>query len=160
MTPNANSAGGATVGLLNRVPDWEAALILHLRLWCAGPECQAKVWDGYAQALPREEVRDAMRAFDQLIGLIWSYAHRPLIRHALDCNCISLDEAVFARMVRTATDGPMQDALLMAALIVPPGYAEAVAQLAGTVGATARQITAPDRTSSPKHKAGNVVWLH
>ncbi|MEM8826141.1 MAG: hypothetical protein AAGD40_04345, partial [Pseudomonadota bacterium] len=71
---------------------WEADLIVTLRLWCDSPEGQAKVWNEFAMTLPKGKAADEMRAFEQLVSVIASYAHRPLVRHGVGCACIGADE--------------------------------------------------------------------
>ena len=97
--------GAAAVGRLTEVMPWEAELILNMRLWQDGPTGQAQVWEAYASAFGQSEARQHLRAFERLLWMIETNMLRPLIRHSVACSCIGSDEAVFANMVRFASDG-------------------------------------------------------
>ncbi|MGZ2257239.1 hypothetical protein ACVC7O_08010 [Roseobacter sp. A03A-229] len=159
MTPNAQNRGGASVGVLMHLEPWEADLIVTLRLWCDSPEGQAKVWNEFAMTLPKGKAADEMRAFEQLVSVIASYAHRPLVRHGVGCACIGADEGVFAHLVRVACDGDLGEAAQVATLLVTAAQAERVAILAAQVGCARKSIT---RTRAAEQAAysDNVIRLH
>ena len=58
----------------------------------------------------------------------------------MGCSCVGADECVFLHLVRCASDGELNDAALMAALIVGPSKARQIALLAVQVGSCARDI--------------------
>lgn len=159
MMQDHQARGGAAVAVLTRMDPWEANLVLNLRLWCEGPKGQTQVWNEYRKALPGKEAQDACRGFEVLINTLVENAHRPLVRHDVGCACVGADESVFLHLVRTASEGHLNDAALIATLIVGPARAELIAVLAGEVGACARKIHFQD-PESPNKTATNVVHLH
>ncbi len=165
MTLDHHARGGAAVAILNRMDAWEANLVLNLRLWCEGPAGQAQVWNEYRKALPGPQAQRACRAFDVFLKTLVEKSFRPLVRHDVACACVGADEGIFVNLVRTAADGHLNDAALIATLITGPSQAEHIAILAGQVGTSMRQIHQTDlahRTNEntqtpPRH---NVVRLH
>ena len=81
------------------------------------------------------------------------------MRHGAQCACVGADEGILAHLVRTASDGHLNDAALIATLMVGPAQAERVAMMAGQVGATLRLISAEPPHPHPE-VATNVVRLH
>ena len=132
--------GAAVVGQLTEVMPWEAELILNLRLWQDGATGQSQVWTAYANAFGAAKARVHMRSFERLLWMIETNMLRPLVRHGVACRCIGSDEAVFANMVRFASEGELHEASLIATLLVRPAHAEQVALLAGEVGAATREL--------------------
>ena len=159
MSQDQQARGGATIGVLNRMEPWEANLILNLRLWCEGPDGQAEVWNDYRKALTAERAQCECRAFEVFLRVVFSSSHRPLVRHGPECACVGADEGILAHLVRTASDGHLNDAALIATLMVGPAQAERVAMMAGQVGATLRLITSEPPRTHPEATA-NVVRLH
>ncbi|WP_415400602.1 hypothetical protein [Tateyamaria sp. SN3-11] len=159
MSTAHHARGGAAVAALNRMEAWEANLVLNLRLWCEGPAGQLQAREDYATALPTAEADRAWHAFEGLLNKIVSTATRPMIRHAVGCNCVGSDECVFVNLVRTASDGHLNDAALIATLLSGPAHAEHIAILAGEVGEVIRRIHRAPSTYSPA-AASNVVRLH
>ncbi|MCK0150492.1 hypothetical protein MWU54_10690 [Marivita sp. S6314] len=132
--------GAAMVGQLTEVSPWEAELILNLRLWQDGVRGQDHVWNSYARVFGPQEGRAQLDVFEQLLWVIEANMIRPLVRHGVACRCIGSDEAVFANMVRFASDGELHEASLIATLMVRPAHAEHVALLAGEVGTATREL--------------------
>ncbi len=159
MMSEQQMLGGATIGVLNRLETWEANLVLNLRLWFEGTDGQSQVWNEYRRLLPGAEAKEACHAFEGLIQTITGSAHRPLVRHAVHCACLGSDEGIFLHLVRTASQGHLSDAALIATLLVGASQAEKVALLAGQVGACARKIH-PSEPEFPPMAANNVVRLH
>ncbi|APX14081.1 hypothetical protein [Tateyamaria omphalii] len=160
MTASNQARGGATVNVLNRMEAWEAHLILNLRLWCEGPTGQHHARQDYLNALPAPEAERAWAAFQRLTRKILCTAPRPLVRHDVGCNCVGSDECVFVHLVRTASDGHLNDAALIATLLTGPAYAEHIALMAGEVGSTLRHIHDRQAQSFSPANAPNVVRLH
>lgn len=150
MTAALNKSGAAAIGVLNHMEAWEANLVLNFRLWCEGPQGQAQVWTEFRTALPATVAQCECQRFESLVTTLIASARRPLMRHDVGCQCVGSDECVFVNLVRTASDGCLQDAALIAALIVPPSLAEHVALLAGHVGACARRIHPGPAEYSPE----------
>ncbi len=159
MRTDHNAPGGATVAVLNRMEAWEAALIIDLRLWCDGPRGQAEVWNGYRRSLPGQTAKRACRSFEILLTTLINSAYRPLVRHDTACSCVGADENILVNLVRTASDGHLNDAALIATLISGPAHAEHIAVLAGEVGENLRNMHPEDIDFSPE-VGGNVVRLH
>lgn len=88
MTPDHPLRGGASVATLSQTDLWQAKLILHLRLWCDGPEGQAQVWNTFAKALPRRTARQEMHRFGALTAVPARTSRRPPVRHILHCVCL------------------------------------------------------------------------
>lgn len=151
--------GGAAVGVLGRLDRWEANLILNLRLWFDGPNGKAQVWNDYARQFRNPAAQYEMQTFEALLATLVEHSIRPLVRHSVECACIGADESVFLNLVRTASDGHLNDAALIATLIAGPSQAEAIAFLAGQVGEGARQLEQiTPRTHSAD--ASNIIRLH
>ena len=159
MRAEHHQRGGAAVGVLNKMDAWEANLVLNLRLWCVGPDGQSRVWDEYRRALPPAEARSECHKFKALIRTITARCHRPLVRHDVTCACMGADEGIFVNLVRTASDGHLNDAALIATLLTGPAQAEQIAILAAQVGECTRKIHKQPPEYSP-HTAPNIVRLH
>ncbi len=157
MTIDHAHPGGEAVGQLKHRSPWEVALIVGLRHWCDGPLGQATIQSDFSLALSESAAQRVYASFDQLLRLILQHAHRPLVRHDIDCPCCGADEAVFAQLVRTATSGDLHDAALMATLLAGPAKAELIAILAGEVGSAMQRMTenhAPLGTLPAQQRAG------
>ena len=160
MIPSKEHArGGATVGVLNALDAWESCVVLNLRLWCDSAEGQAQVRNAYRVSLPAECATRECCAFETLVMTVTAYAQRPLVRHDVSCVCMGADEGVFLHLIRTASEGHLNDAALIATLLVGPAQAERVALMAGQVGACARKIHARSEEHFEKVPQ-NVVRLH
>ncbi|WP_299154480.1 hypothetical protein [uncultured Tateyamaria sp.] len=159
MTPPHHAHGGAAIAALTSMDAWEADLILNLRLWCDGPRGQAKARHAYHNLFPETEADRAWYMFETLVTKIVGTANRPLVRHQLGCNCVGSDECVFVHLIRTASDGHLNDAALIATLLSGAAHAEHIAILAGEVGSIARSF---HRKRKPQSTAAapNVVRLH
>lgn len=162
MTNAELARGGASVAVLTQLEGWEANLVLNLRLWCDGPNGKARVWNDYARTFAEPLAVCEMQAFDVLLNTLLEYAFRPLVRHATTCACVGSDECIFLNLVRTASDGHLNDAALIASLMALPTKAEAIAMLAGQVGTGARQLIANDTSlqRTDATDASNVIRLH
>lgn len=159
MSSEHHKRGGASLGVLSSMQPWEAELILNLRLWCDGPEGQQEVWNSFTASLPLGTAKNEMEAFERLIRLITSNAHRPLVRHNISCACAGSDECVFAHLVTTASDGHLSDAALIASLLVSPAQAEHVALLAAQVGTSAKKMT-QGHTTSLGTASADIIRIH
>ena len=159
MMTDHQARGGAAVGVLNRMETWEANLVLNLRLWCTGPLGQAQVWKDYHAVFPEDVAREECQMFERLLLALIDNARRPLVRHDVACSCVGADECVFLHLIRCASEGHLDDAALMAALLVGPATAEHIAIMAGQVGTCARKLqTKP--TDVRSDVAQNVVRIH
>ncbi|MFK7764553.1 MAG: hypothetical protein AB8B62_14935 [Roseobacter sp.] len=165
MTPDYHARGGATVAVLNRMEAWEASLVLNLRLWCEGPSGQSQVWKAYRAALSGEEAQSACHAFDVLMRTLIERSFRPLVRHDVGCSCVGADEGIIVNLVRTAAEGHLSDAALIATLMTGPAQAEHIAILAGQVGTKMREIHQTDTRQTADESTyatpgSNVIRLH
>ncbi|TNC74898.1 hypothetical protein [Rubellimicrobium roseum] len=128
---SAMSPGGAPVGRLDTLPPLEGLSVRALRRWC----------DGGAEALTEDLTgslgdrgEGAARAFDALCRHCLAGCRRPLLRHGGTCPCLGADEAAFARLVQTATEGEREDALMLACCMVRHDLAPALVHLAQMAG--------------------------
>jgi len=149
MTSEHHRRGGVALAALDHMEAWEANLVLNLRLWCEGPNGQRHAKQDYAETLPEAEVERAWASFEQLVRKVLGTAHRPLIRHEVGCNCVGSDECIFVHLIRTASDGHLNDAALIATLLSGPAHAEHIAILAGEVGDTIRRVHRKTTALSP-----------
>ncbi|MBM7067253.1 hypothetical protein [Actibacterium sp. 188UL27-1] len=152
--------GGAPVGALASIAAWQASLILNLRLWCDGTRGQQQVCADYHNTFPQDRARQEIALFQELIATLMQHAHRPLVRHQVCCSCVGSDECVFAHMVGTASAGQINDAAMVATLLVNAAQAEHLAILAGQVGQCARKMTDPaHHVHDDVPRSGTVVRL-
>ena len=131
MRADHHARGGASVAVLNSLHGWESNLVMNLRLWCEGPVGQATVWNEYARCFPKGAALSEMQAFETLLRALIDHAMRPLVRHEVGCSCVGSDECVFLNLVKTASEGHLTDAALIATLMTGPAHAEHIAILAG-----------------------------
>ncbi|MEX0369565.1 MAG: hypothetical protein AB3N09_02980 [Tateyamaria sp.] len=159
MTASHHARGGAALAVLNRMDAWEAQLVLNLRLWCEGAQGRALAQRDYSAALSPVEADQAWSIFDRLVVKVLATSARPLVRHEVGCNCVGSDECIFLHLVRTASDGHLNDAALIATLLSGPAHAEHIALLAGDVGSTMRRIHRTAANALPNDDR-KVVHLH
>ncbi|MEX0316366.1 MAG: hypothetical protein AB3N21_00350 [Ruegeria sp.] len=138
-----SSRGGAAVGRLADLAPVEAGAVMYLRLWSDGAGGRADAASDFDIALGAGAGRAAMTTLDQICSLCVSHGRRPLIRHGLGCSCLGADENCFAQMVGAASEGAREDAMMMAALIVRPDFAPALAALSEQLGLTLRRMVRP-----------------
>ena len=160
MRPEHHRRGGAAVAALNHLEGWEANLVLNLRLWCEGPGGQRHARRDYTGTLPEIDAARAWAVFEQLLEKIVGSAYRPLVRHEVGCNCVGSDECIFVHLIRTASDGHLNDAALIATLLAGPAHAEHIAVLAGEVGHTIRRIHRAGNAPDSPTDLSRVVRLH
>ena len=132
-TPAAAHHGGAAIAALDALPLPQACAVRLLRTWCDEP----------GAASPP--------GFDELARLLVHEGRRPLLRHHAACACVGSDEAVFALLLSVAATGEREDAMMLAALLVPAdrmGLAAHLAQVAGLAIARAC-LTAPAAGARP-----------
>lgn len=138
---SASKRGGAVVGQLDDLGPVEAGAVLFLRMWNDGPRSGAR--DGGRQHAFMSELcsgSQAVEAFDQICALCAKHGRRPLMRHAVGCNCVGADENCFAHMIGAAAEGTREDAMMMAALIVRPDFAPALAALSEQFGLAMKRM--------------------
>jgi hypothetical protein len=137
------SGGGAPVGHLDSLPALESLSVRALRRWCdGGPDAVAE--DLSDRLGTRGE--SAAQAFDALCRHCLAGCRRPMMRHGGGCPCLGADEAAFARLVQTATEGEREDALMLACCMVRHDLAPSLvhlAQAAGLALAWALAVKAP-----------------
>jgi len=129
-------AGGAPVGRMDTLPLLEGLSVRALRRWCdGGAEALA---EDLGWTLGESHGERAARAFDALCRHCLSSCRRPLMRHGGGCPCLGADEAAFAQLVQTATEGEREDALMLACCMVRPDLAPALVHLAQIAGLALR----------------------
>ncbi|EBA13994.1 hypothetical protein [Roseobacter sp. CCS2] len=149
MNTGSDHRGGATVGSLDDCDAINAACVIYLRMWCAGPETQASMIADLSNTLGSVRGGKAVEAFAEICGLCARYGRRPLARHGLGCRCVGADEAGFAQLIATATEGDRDDAMLIAILLVRPDVAPILTSLATNFGLALKQMN----LASPKAAA-------
>lgn len=159
MKYDHSARGGSAVAVLRLMEAWEANLVANLRLWCDGPKGQAAVWNEYRRSCSGPQAQAECRSFEHLVNALIDNSYHPLVRHKVGCACVGVDEGTFVNLVRTASDGHLNDAVLIATLIAGPAKAEHIAVLAGEVGATLRRMHAETNDELPE-LGGNVGRLH
>ena len=82
-----------------------------------------------------------------------------MIRHGLGCACLGADESCFAQMIAAASEGAREDAMMLAALIVRPDFAPALASLSEEFGLALRRMTAAIPLPTTGHQTPSAV-LH
>lgn len=134
MSGAPSPAGGTPVGHLDALPPLESLSVRALRCWCdGGAEALA---EDLSQFLGKDKGEVAASAFDVLCRHCLVGCRRPLMRHGGGCPCLGADEAAFARLVQTATEGERDDALMLACCMVRPDLAPLLVHLAQTAGLT------------------------
>ncbi len=123
----ASHSGAQRVGHLTDFGTLERIAVMCLRDWNRSP-------DSPASSAAVSNTRSAQHAFAQMMELGACYGRRPLACHHCKCKCVGADEAVFACLVKSATDGAHEDAAMLAALIVRPDMAGCFATLAAQFG--------------------------
>ncbi|MFW8634456.1 hypothetical protein [Cribrihabitans pelagius] len=129
--PRTQPRGGAAVGLLSELPPLEAGAVVSLRHWFSGPDARAQLREDFEAALGPDAGLAAFGAFGTLCNFCATHGRRPLVRHGLSCSCLGADENCFASLLAAAAESEEDDARLLAALIVRPAEAAALAELAG-----------------------------
>ncbi len=157
--PEHHQRGGGTVANLKDLDRWEATLVMNLRLWCEGPSGKSAVCRHYAQSMESKDASLEVAAFETLLNTIVAFAHRPMVRHGVECTCVGSDECIFVNLVRTASEGHINDAALISTLLTGPAQAERIALLAGQVGTCVRRLheTSP---KIPTRTGSNVIRFH
>lgn len=154
-----NHRGGVSVGVLRNVDIWEADLIINLRLWCSGLSGRAKLYETFTTRLTSNNAVQELESFERLLMSLSVYAHRPLVYHDVECGCIGADEQIFVHLVATASSGDLQEASLIATLLVGAAKAEHMAILAAQVGQSTKRM-AVGRSHLMTNDVANSVQLH
>ena len=129
-------AGGAPVGRVETLQPLEGLSVRALRRWCdGGAEALA---EDLGWALGEDHGGRAAKAFDALCRHCLASCRRPLMRHGGGCPCLGADEAAFAQLVQTATEGEREDALMLACCMVRPDLAPSLVHLAQMAGLALR----------------------
>ncbi|MFK7939360.1 MAG: hypothetical protein AB8B82_08280 [Roseovarius sp.] len=134
MSVQSPFPGGAPVGYVSELDATRAAAVLYLRLWREGDAGRSQINHDWTLALGADAGQRAQDSFDALCDICQTHARRPLMRHAVMCNCLGADEACFANFIATAAEGAREDAMLMATLLVRPDMAPLVTELAARFG--------------------------
>ena len=156
MSSTQGKRGGAPVGFITELDGIEAASVIYLRLWCDGPDSQARVWDDFSASLGNTQGRAALKSFEHLCSLCSQYGRRPLMRHSVACKCLGSDESCFANFIGTAATGDHNDAMLIATLLVRPDVAPLITSLAADFGLALKRMN----LCAPKHMAGDAPTHH
>lgn len=140
MTAAFRNPGGVAIGQLADQAQLARCVIVYFRKWCDGPEGQAAVWNDLAAGLGAAQGRATLEILESLFDLCARHRRRPLMRHAVNCQCVGADEACFAHFVTTAAEGDREDAMLIATLLVRTDMAPIVAPLAADLGRALKRM--------------------
>lgn len=144
---SATGRGGAAVGRMAELGAIESGAILCLRLWFENPASHARRsfeddFGAFGGALALGNIGAICRLCDE-------HGRRPLMRHALSCDCVGGDEACLARMVEAALAGERDEAMMMASLMARADVAPQMVALAEVAGAAlARLAVTPARQTA------------
>lgn len=132
--------GGSPVGRLAHYGAVESGAILYLRL-CLGAEARLDhARDGLIAALGDAAGLRATEALCEIVTILADHGRRPMACHGLACQCVGADEACLAQMIAAAAEGAMEDATLMAALLVRADFAPVLAGAARAFGLGLEQM--------------------
>ncbi len=133
-------SGGRPIGYLADFDELRAAAILYLRLWSESETARDRLRRDFVLGLGPEQGQRAGQAFDELVSLCVRHGRRPLLCHAVTCDCVGTDESCFANFIATATEGEREDAMLIATLIVRADIAPLITSLAVDVGLSLKRM--------------------
>lgn len=150
MKRNPTNRGFATVGFLEDLEPVETLSIRYLRMWYDGPDHQSEVWREFSGALGAENGRNALKSFEMLLDICFRHGRRTLMRHGVDCPCLSADERCFATLIGYASECQREDAFLIATALVRPDVAAVLSGLAEDVGLALRRMTLRQRETAPR----------
>ena len=140
MTESPSNRGSTPVGAVADLDTIEAEAVLYLRLWANGPLSQAQVWNDFASALGARQGAKALKSFEAICKICATHGRRPLRCRHVTCTCLGADEACFANIVGSASEGAREDALMIAMNIVRPDMAAALVSMAEDVGLALRRM--------------------
>lgn len=159
MTVTQTNRGGAPVGYVSELDQVEAASVLYLRMWCNGPDSQAKVWSDFATRMGHDQGRNALKSFEQICNLFARHGRRPLMRHSVECKCLGADESCFANFIGAAANGDREDAMLIATLLVRADIAPLITSLAEDLGLGLKRMC-QDMPYRATHMASPSTVMH
>lgn len=125
--------GASPVGKLSLLPESEAWWIRALRLWCDGDGGQEALIAELETRFDPDLAATVFARFTDLLSLIFHHSRRPLMRHAVDCDCVGADEAVFALFCSQAVTD-RDEAMMIACLMMRADMAPIAVSLAQTLG--------------------------
>ncbi len=132
--------GGSPVGRLSQYGAVESGAILYLRLCLGANGAMDRARSGLIEALGDTAGSRATEALTDLVTILVDHGRRPMACHGLACQCVGADEACLAQMVGCAAEGAMEDATLMATLMVRADLAPALAGAAQAFGLWLNQM--------------------
>lgn len=141
MSPIRPPRGAATVGRLTDLDPVEAGAVLYLRLSWNNPDARDALASDFIPLLGPTAGQAAADGFHQIAALCQTHARRPLCPHSLNCACLGADEACFATLVVSASEGAREEALMMALLLVRADVAPMLTGLAQDAGLALRRMT-------------------
>lgn len=140
MNTSSVPRGGMPVGAVTDLDPVGAGAVICLRLWGDGPDRRSELSDELSRTLGLGAGQRAAAQFNEIFALCAHHRRRPLMRHALSCECLGADEACFAAFVSAAADGAREDAMMMALLMVRPDLAPALTDAAQKFGLALRKM--------------------
>ena len=138
--------GAQIVARLDEIGALERLFVESLRLWLAGPNCQAAVWNTLAVRLRPAPARRALGAFETYLETVAVVLERRLHHHRVGCLCLGRDEATLAAVMRLAGEGDLAAASAEAARLVRPNGVPGVVGAAAQLGCLLHPALAGETT--------------
>lgn len=126
--------GAAPVGQLYELPPLEMTVIVYLRMWCDGGQGRERVRQGFILAFGSKVGAIHNATFSSFVLVLIHRSRRKIMWHQESCQCFGGDESAVANMVAAAAAGDMEEALLLAAHLVPAEVAKELMKPAEEVG--------------------------
>lgn len=134
MSLHSPPRGGSPVGRLSHYGAVESGAILYLRLCLGAGGAMDRAQAGLVEALGEISGLRATEALTDIVTILGDHGRRPMACHGVACQCVGADEACLAQMIGCAAEGAMEDATLMATLLVRADVAPALAGAARAFG--------------------------
>ncbi len=128
------------------LPPVAAAAVTALRLWRAGPDGQAALWEAFARSFGPAEGRAHLKAVERFAAALGGMraGTRPP-----GCPCLDAEERRVGLLVAAAAEGARDRAAEMATEILPGADALRLAARAEAAGLALRRLALRAERSSP-----------
>ena len=80
------------------------------RLWWAGPEAQAEIWNEFSLSLGPTRAKQAFSAFESVFAICSSHGRRHFGLNCVNCKSLGGDESGFVNFLGNALEGQRKDA--------------------------------------------------
>lgn len=130
-----------------RLGDIQALSIHYLRKWFDGHVSQAETWNDMARAFGADEGAIILKNFEVLTDQVMCFSLHPLMRHPVECKCVSADEYAFAEMIAAAIEGKQHTAEELAKSLVRPDIAPGLTLLARKFGMALKRMLSTENSA-------------